>query len=158
MWGFASGRHSGEYDCGPGLNTECAWPWGATENMVWEIGSPVHLVAGPAAITLTPVHDTEYCCWGDINIDAILLHPNETDIAARVNDSTVKDLPFDGMFSQLNEVFFKIKNLNNTHRLSVGVPLTYDHAIERGYRTLSSFLNYLLFFQCVWLFRDVPDQ
>ena len=40
----------------------------------------------------------------------------------------------DGMFSQLGEVFFKIENKNLTHNLSVGVPLTYDHALERGYR------------------------
>jgi hypothetical protein len=58
VWGFASGRASGEYDCGPGLNSECAWPWGATENMVWEIGAPVVLAAGPAVISVTPVRDT----------------------------------------------------------------------------------------------------
>eukprot|EP01045_Picozoa_sp_COSAG04_P002623 COSAG04_NODE_97_length_26459_cov_6.507246_11_plen_1116_part_00 len=136
VWGFTAGRHAGEYaGCGPGLNTECAWPWGATENMVWEVGAGAHLAPGVAEVRLTPVRDSDYCCWGDINIDALMLSPNSTDVAARLNDSATKDLPFDGMFSQLGEVFFRIKNLNTTHHLSVGVPLTYDHAIERGYRS-----------------------
>lgn len=103
--------------------------------LVWEIGDGAQLVAGPAVISVTPVHDTAYCCWGDINIDTFMLHPNASDVAARVNDSKVRDLPFDGMFSQRGEVFLRIKNLNTSHTLSVGVPLTYDHAIERGYRT-----------------------
>jgi hypothetical protein len=46
-----------------------------------------------------------YCCWGDVNIDTIMLHPNSTDVAARVNDLTIKDLPFDGMFSQLGPFY-----------------------------------------------------
>ena len=138
VWGFSAGRHSGEYDCGPGLNTECAWPWGATENMVWQIESADRLEKGPAVIHFTPLRPDSlkgYCCWGDINIDAVMLSPNASDIAQRLNDSKTKDLPFDGMFSQRGEVFFQITNLNTTHALTVGVPLTYDHAIERGYRT-----------------------
>ena len=47
VWGFTSGRHAGEYfGCGPGLNTECAWPWGATENMVWEVQTAPALKEG----------------------------------------------------------------------------------------------------------------
>jgi hypothetical protein len=141
IWGFQSGRHSGEYDCGPGLNGECAWPWGATENMVWEMGSG-QLEEGPAIMHFTPVRDSQYCCWGDINVDAVLLSPNASDIAQRLNDTKTRDLPFDGMFSQLGEVFFQIKNLNTSHNLTVGVPLTYDHAIERGYRSHLNGTNY----------------
>ena len=54
-----------------------------------------------------------------------MLSPNATDIAQRLNETKARDLPFDGMFSQLGEVFFKIKNLNASHNLTVGVPLTY---------------------------------
>ena len=135
IWGFQSGRSHGEYlGCGAGLNTECPWPWGSTENMVWETQTAHSLDAGPAEIRLSPVRDMEYCCWGDINIDAILLHPNATAVNASIYDTTVKDLPFDGMFSQKGEVFFKIENMDQSRNISVGVPLTYDHAIDRGYR------------------------
>jgi hypothetical protein len=41
--------------------------------------------------------------WGDINVDVVLLHPNLTDVTQRLNDSSVKNLPFDGMFSQCVE-------------------------------------------------------
>ena len=125
VWGFQAGRQRGEYrGCGPGLNTECSWPYGSTENMVWEFHAAPHALApGPAQISFTPVRDTDYCCWGDINVDAVMLHPNATDIAERINDPATRDLPFDGMFSQRNEVFFRIRNLNTTTNLSVGVPL-----------------------------------
>ena len=83
------------------------------------------LEKGPAVMHFTPVRDSEYCCWGDINVDAVMLSPNATDIAQRLNETKTRDLPFDGMFSQLGEVFFKIKNLNASHELTVGVPLTY---------------------------------
>eukprot|EP01047_Picozoa_sp_COSAG01_P086750 COSAG01_NODE_19649_length_998_cov_1.240267_1_plen_223_part_01 len=69
VWGFAFTRNRGSL-CGPGLQSECVWPWGATENMVWEgVGATAKLAAGPAEIALTPVHDSDYCCWGDRNID-----------------------------------------------------------------------------------------
>ena len=38
--------------------------------------------------------DDERTGTGDINIDAILFHPNATDVAARINDSKVKDTAF----------------------------------------------------------------
>jgi hypothetical protein len=156
VWGFQQARMRGEYaGCGPGLNTECAWPWGATENMVWEVQPTLSsLKSGPAQISVAPVRDSDYCCWGDINIDAIVINPNSTEIARQMNDSTVRDLPFDGMFSQLGEVFFRITNFNHTHNLSVGVPLTYNHAIERGYRT---HLNGTSFRTPVWL-TVAPSQ
>jgi hypothetical protein len=67
----------GEYDCGPGLNSECAWPWGATENMVWEIGSGA-LEKGPAVMHFTPVRDSEYLlriiCVCDLRVEFACKH------------------------------------------------------------------------------------
>ena len=77
-------------------------------------------------LCLHKVQDSEYCCWGDRNIDTVLLHPNRTDIAARLlspTDGAV--LPLDGLFSQQGEVFFKVQNKNATFNLSVSVPKTY---------------------------------
>ena len=91
VWGFQSGRAQGEYSgCGAGLNPECPWPWGSTENMVWETHTAHSLRAGPAEIRLAAVRDTEYCCWADINVDAVLLHPNATAVNESIFDPSVR--------------------------------------------------------------------
>ena len=84
--------------------------------MVWEgagVGAEAKLTAGPAIITLAPVHDSDYCCWGDRNIDVIVLHPNSTDVERRINGTADpadgQVLPLDGLFSQSGEVFFKVQ-------------------------------------------------
>lgn len=73
---------------------------------VWEgVNVTVRLEPGPAEISLTPIHDTPYCCWGDRNIDVVMLHPNASDVDARL--TSVADgqvLPLDGLFSQHGEV------------------------------------------------------
>jgi hypothetical protein len=106
VWPFAAGRAKGSL-CGPGLQTECVWPWGATENMVWEgagVGATVVLAKGPAVISLSPVKDSDYCCFGDRNIDVVVLHPNSTDVDRRINGTADpadgQVLPLDGLFSQ----------------------------------------------------------
>ena len=108
----------------------------------------VTLAKGPAVISLGGVKDSEYCCFGDRNIDVVVLHPNASDINRRINGSADpadgQVLPLDGLFSQSGEVFFKVQNLNTTHNLSVQVPLTYDHAPYMGqhdYLNKSSFVD-----------------
>ena len=150
VWPFSAGRAKGSL-CGPGLQTECCWPWGATENMVWEgagVEATVTLAKGPAVISLGGVKDSDYCCFGDRNIDVVVLHPNASDVNRRINGSADpadgQVLPLDGLFSQSGEVFFKVQNLNTTHNLSVQVPLTYDHAPYMGqhdYLNKSSFVD-----------------
>ena len=52
----ADGGHPGT--C-PGLQTECLWPWGSTDNTVWEgvgVGATAKLAAGTAQITITLMH------------------------------------------------------------------------------------------------------
>lgn len=84
--------------------------------LVWQVWEGVNsTVSGlepgkPAEISLTPVHDSDYCCWGDRNIDAVLLHPNASDVDRRlVDEIDGQVLPIDGLFSQRNEVFFKVR-------------------------------------------------
>lgn len=112
VWPFAAGRAKGSL-CGPGLQTECVWPWGATENMVWEgagVGATVTLAKGPAVISLSPVKDSDYCCFGDRNIDVVVLHPNSTDVDRRINGTADpadgQVLPLDGLFSQAVRICF----------------------------------------------------
>eukprot|EP00039_Didymoeca_costata_P021098 m.343405 g.343405 ORF g.343405 m.343405 type:complete len:1268 (+) comp22801_c0_seq1:126-3929(+) len=134
VWGFSYARARGSL-CEPGLVTECTWPWGATENMVWEgVNVTANLAAGPAEVLISPVHDTDYCCFGDRNIDVVMLHPNASDVTRRVLYSVPDGqvLPLDGLFSQLGEVFFQVQNMNHTYNLSVGIPKTYDHSPYMG--------------------------
>ena len=44
----------------------------------------------------------------------------------------VRDLPFDGLFSQLGEVFFKIRNMNTTHNLSVVLHHTFSKWCQKN--------------------------
>ena len=111
VWGFQSMRENDwSQGCGPGLVPECRWIYSSTENMVWEgttAAYVVNLTAGVATITLTVVGadgstaaadsaaDLSGDRWGvesgsgelitERNVDAILLHPNQTDIDFRMN-------------------------------------------------------------------------
>lgn len=122
---MATGRTGGTI-CEPGLVSECVWPYGATENMVWEgVNTTVALTPGVAAtVSIKPLKDSDYCCWGDRNIDAILLHPNRTEVDYRLHNAIDGQvLPLDGLFSQYGEVFFKVENMNKTLNLSLDLGL-----------------------------------
>jgi hypothetical protein len=52
VWGYPYGDHPGS--C-PGLQAECVWPWGSTDNTVYEgVGVTVPLEAGEALVTSSP--------------------------------------------------------------------------------------------------------
>ena len=65
MWAFGKARDGGRlgFDtrsmvapgCAPGLQSECVWPWGATENMVWQMAPAVDLQAKSYTLRLTAV-------------------------------------------------------------------------------------------------------
>lgn len=126
-------------NCDGILNRECVWQWGSVENMVWEgINATVNLTAGPATIIIAAHRDTPaqcaqtmlgYCQYADRNIDAIMLHPNRSDIDNRWNgpgnDAGV--LAFDGLFSQAGEVFFKVINHDVNANYTLMVPTGYFH-------------------------------
>ena len=124
VWAFGGDRMG----CGgPGLVTECAWPYGATENMVWEgVNTTVTLAAGTATISLTFVNGTSPH-QGNRNVDLILLHPNRTDIDHRLTKET-EFLPLDGLINQAGEVFVKVQNHDNDKNLTVAVPPSYIHS------------------------------
>lgn len=110
-------------------STECHWPYGATENMVWEgynTTQPIPLKAGTATVTLTTVRDCDDCNYADRNIDVILLHPNSTDIEMRLQKET-NLLPLDGLFTQYGEVWLQVENFDK-NETQVHIPITYNHA------------------------------
>ena len=106
--------------CGAGLVTECAWPYGASENIVWEgVNDTVRLAAGSATVSLSPVRDCPTCDYANNNIDLIMLHPNSSDIDMRMTKET-QVMPLDGLISQYGEVWFKVKNLDADKNMTLG--------------------------------------
>jgi hypothetical protein len=132
VWAFVSGRAPAADGrspmCGAGLQGECRWPYGATENVVWE-GTNVHatLAAGAATVTLVVdnstlgVHPT-----ASRNIDLVMLTPNASDVALRLTAEKIM-LPLDGLLSQAGEVFARFRNYGATN-LSMTLPYSYMHS------------------------------
>jgi hypothetical protein len=119
------------------LQAECSWPYGTTENVVWEgVGSTSTLAAGSYIMTLTALNTTlpgvvngsgmnavHFC---DRNVDAFVLTPNATDVTMRLAHEQ-PFLPLDGLFSQAGEVFFKVEN-TGAETFNLTVPYTYIHS------------------------------
>ena len=106
VWGYPYGGHPGT--C-PDLQAECLWPWGSTDNTVWEgygVGATAKLTAGTATITLALVDgvpagvDRASAHFADRNIDAVMLNANTTDLKMRLTYET-GEVPFDGLLSQV---------------------------------------------------------
>lgn len=133
LWAFASARNGpdgkggslcgNQGHSGAGLQAECLWPYGATENIVWEgIGATVKLAPGEYSVTISGLNapspsqssssnststsnydndndndDERLFCQR--NIDTILLMPNATDISMRMEQEGPM-LPLDGLLSQ----------------------------------------------------------
>lgn len=157
VWGFQHMRaKDSSQGCGPGLQPECRWIYSATENMVWEGTTPAYrlnLTKGVATITLTivgvdgngvggvlaPWSDR----WGaesaagelitERNVDAILLHPNQTDIDFRMNTTYMPNcdgngLVFDSLVSsQDGEVFARVTSKSYLP-MAFGFPRTFNRS------------------------------
>jgi hypothetical protein len=120
------------------LQAECSWPYGTTENIVWEgtDGAPVALAAGSYVMTLTAVNSTAAGAAGakepgaalfcNRNVDVIVLTPNTTDVQLRLLHEA-PFLPLDGLMSQGGEVFFKVENTGDAE-FNLTVPYTYIHS------------------------------
>ena len=102
VWGYPYGGHPGT--C-PDLQAECLWPWGSTDNTVWEgygVGATAKLTAGTATITLALMDgvpagvDRASAHFADRNIDAVMLNANTTDLKMRLTYET-GEVPFDGL-------------------------------------------------------------
>jgi hypothetical protein len=68
LWAFASARNGpdgrggslcgNQGHSGAGLQAECLWPYGSTENMVWEgIGASVNLSTGEYTVTISGLNE-----------------------------------------------------------------------------------------------------
>ena len=133
VWGYPYGGHPGS--C-PGEQKECVWSWGSTDNTVWEgVGATVVLAAGAAEVVLNVSRSTPAgvplasARFADRNVDVVMLHPNATDLAMRLDPAlrAVGEVPFDGVLSQAGEVFFKVSNYGNTN-FTLAIPRVYGHS------------------------------
>lgn len=160
VWGFQAMRETDwTQGCGPGVQPECRWIYSATENMVWEgttAAYAVNLTAGLATITLTVVgvdgsSDESDSLngaltgdrWGvettggdliaERNVDAILLHPNQTDIDFRMNTTLFPNADGDGLVfdslvsSQEGEVFARVASKSDMP-MALGFPRTFNRS------------------------------
>jgi hypothetical protein len=145
VWAFGAARAGGRlgFDtrpnvapgCAPGLQSECIWPWGATENMVWQLAPPLALHAKTYTLRLTAVEGDALdedragpILFADRNVDAILFTPNASDLDMRLQyESTL--LPFDGLIaSQAGEVFFKLTSTSSTDGYNLSIPRVVGHS------------------------------
>jgi hypothetical protein len=130
VWGVPYGR--GNAVLCPYPTAECVWPWGATDNTVWEgVDVTVPLQPGPAIITLEVSHTTPRSVplaaarFADRNVDVVMLTPNASDLAMRLTHE-YGEVQFDGLLSQAGEVFFAVTNYGKTN-FSLQVPRIYGH-------------------------------
>ena len=118
-----------------GMQAECWWPYGATENWVWEgVGALATLNAGSYTMVISGVNTTtdtttppEAIAFAERNIDAVLLTTNTTDVQKRIWYAP-DFLALDGYMSQQSEVFMQVKNLNTTGNFTLTVPRVYGHS------------------------------
>ena len=113
IWAFGSQRAAGGTSCGGGLQAECLWNYGSTENNVWEgagVGAEVNLTAGALSLRLLSDGSTAGSVdapQANRNIDVVVLHPNQTDIQGRMlhYEAGAEQLALDGLLGQDGEVF-----------------------------------------------------
>lgn len=118
-----------------GLQAECWWPYGATENWVWEgVGAKANLAAGSYTLRLSGENkttdtttDPAIIAFAERNIDVALLTTNTSDIQKRIWYAP-DFLALDGYLSQTGELLLQVKNLNTTGNLTLTVPRVYGHS------------------------------
>ena len=139
---FANG--TGQSMCGPGrpptdlMQAECWWPYGSTEQIVWEgVGSNVTLDGGSYTVTVvgetgtganTPPSDGIVTEFAERGLDVLVLSRNHSDIRMRLEHPPLV-LPLDGLLTQAGEVFVKVHNHNTTEVLNLTVPFVVGHSI-----------------------------
>jgi hypothetical protein len=140
-----TGNGTGASMCGPGrpptdlMQAECWWPYGSTEQCVWEgVGANVTL-EGPGSYTVTVTGETETGVstppadgipaeFAERSLDVLVLSRNHSDIRMRLEHAPLV-LPLDGLLTQGGEVFMKVHNHNATQPLNFTVPFVMGHSI-----------------------------
>lgn len=103
---------------------EMLYPWGATENIVWEGDrATVNLLKGKAKIELIARDQPGLAAAR--NVDLVVLSPDKTDIANRIQNESY--LPLDGLLKQSGDLELSIEN-RNSEPLTVTIPPGVEHS------------------------------
>lgn len=107
-----------------GLQKDFAWPWGATENIVWEgHEATVNLQKGAAKISL--IADKQPEPAAKRNVDVLMVTPHGEQIARRLEKEGY--LPLDGLLTQREDLWVRVTNLFDAP-VTVTFPLGQEHA------------------------------
>lgn len=110
---------------GKRLQTEVAWPWGATENIVWEGHDAwVELEPGPARITL--VAGRQPAPAARRHVDLIMLTRDAADVQRRIEKENY--LPLDGLLTQGGDVWARLVNLPDGSAMKLVIPPGTEHS------------------------------
>lgn len=110
---------------GKRLQTEVAWPWGATENIVWEGHDAwVELEPGPAQITL--VAGSQPAPAARRHVDLVMLTRDAADVHHRIEKENY--LPLDGRLTQGGDVWARLVNLADGSAMKLLIPPGTEHS------------------------------
>ncbi len=110
---------------GKRLQTEVAWPWGATENIVWEGHDAwAELEPGPARITL--VASKQPAPAARRHVDLVMLTRDAADVQRRLEKENY--LPLDGLLTQAGDVWARLVNLPGGSAMKLVIPPGTEHS------------------------------
>ena len=107
------------------LKKEVAWSWGAVENMVWE-GHDAEVTLQPGKAKLTLIADKQPEPAGKRNVDLVMLTSDLEQVKMRIDKENF--LPLDGMLTQAEDVFVKVRNRLEKQELSLTIPNGTEHS------------------------------
>ncbi len=110
---------------GKRLQTEVAWPWGATENIVWEGHDAfVELEPGPARVALLAGKQPGHAARR--HVDLVMLTRDIADVQQRIDKENY--LPLDGLLTQGGDVWVRLANLPDGSAMKLIVPPGTEHS------------------------------
>jgi hypothetical protein len=110
---------------GKRLQKEVAWPWGASENLVWEgHDAYAELASGLAKITLTA--GRQPAPQARRNVDLVMLTRDEAEVRQRIEKEGY--LPLDGLLTQSGDVWVRLANQPDGSAMTLTVPPGTEHS------------------------------
>lgn len=108
-----------------GLQKELAWPWGATENVVWE-GHDAYADLKPGPATVTLLAGPQPAPQARRNVDLVMLTRDEAQVRERIEKENY--LPLDGMLTQAGDVWARLVNHGDGSAMTLTIPNGTEHS------------------------------
>lgn len=122
---YGAREHLKIWPFGKRLQTEVAWPWGATENIVWEGHDAwAELEPGPAKITLLARQQPAPAARR--HVDLVMLTRDAADVQQRIEKENY--LPLDGLLTQGGDVWARLVNLPDGSPMKLVIPPGTEHS------------------------------